>query len=318
MPLSERRVKILVADDSELSRRLLEVSLTKRGYEVMTAADGNQAWRLLEQEDGLSLAILDWMMPGIDGLDLCRRLRQQAREPYVYVILLTAKDRKEDIVDGLRAGADDYLKKPVDGDELEARLRTGRRIVDLQSELIAAREALRNRADHDALTGLWNRGAICEVLGRELSRARRCGAPLAVAIVDLDHFKSINDTHGHAAGDAVLREAGSRMSSSLRPYDSVGRYGGEEFLIVLPGCDVPFGLACAERLRASLAKEAIQIGDTQVPVTCSVGVAATGGGRETDAESILAAADQALYRAKADGRNRVCAALKDRPIGADG
>lgn len=309
-------MKILVADDSELSRRLLEASLTKRGYEVLTAADGDQAWSILERQGCPSLAILDWMMPGLDGLELCRRLRQQAREPYVYVILLTAKDRKEDILDGLQAGADDYIKKPVDGDELEARLRTGKRIVDLQGELIAAREALRNRADHDALTGLWNRGAILEVLGRELSRAHRCGASLAVALVDLDHFKRINDTHGHPAGDAVLREAGSRMSSSLRPYDAVGRYGGEEFLIVLPGCDVPFGLACAERLRKSLARDGIQVGDRLLPVTCSVGVAASAGDHESDAEALLSAADQALYRAKAEGRNRVCGAGQRTPVDA--
>jgi len=315
-PAGERRAKILVADDSELSRRLLEASLTKRGYEVLTAADGDQAWSILQRQASPSLAILDWMMPGLDGLELCRRLRQQAREPYVYVILLTAKDRKEDILDGLRAGADDYLKKPVDGDELEARLRAGKRIVDLQSELIAAREALRNRADHDALTGLWNRGAILEVLGRELARARRCGAPLAVALVDLDHFKAINDTHGHPAGDAVLREAASRMSSSVRPYDAVGRYGGEEFLIVLPGCDVPFGMAAAERLRNSLAKEGIQVGDRRLPVTCSIGIASSAGDPEPNAEALVTAADQALYRAKAEGRNRVCAAAQGRPVGA--
>jgi diguanylate cyclase (GGDEF)-like protein len=301
-------LKILLAEDSVLIRKILETSLTNWGYEVVPAEDGAQAWEILGREDAPRIALLDWMMPGLDGLEICRRVRAAGREPYTFIILLTGKDQQQDIVRGLAAGADDYLKKPFDPGELEARIRTGRRMVDLQMELIAAREALRDQATKDPLTGLPNRRTLVEALDRELERSRRVGAACAVVFVDLDHFKRVNDTHGHAAGDAVLRAAASALRATLRPYDAVGRFGGEEFVIVLPGCDAAGAPAAAERLRASIAGTAVPVGETTLRVTCSLGVAVGGAGAECDRDALLAAADAALYDAKKSGRDRVVVA----------
>jgi two-component system cell cycle response regulator len=304
-------MKILLAEDSGMIRLLLQRVLTNEGYEVVFAENGEQALAILESPESPPLALLDWMMPGLDGLEVCRRVRAAAREPYVYIILLTGKDLQEDLVRGLAAGADDYLTKPFDNAELQARIRAGRRIVDQQGELIAAREALREQATTDPLTAIANRGTLLEGLSRELDRSTRLGAPCAVLFVDLDHFKRVNDTHGHSGGDSVLRQAAAAMRSILRPYDLVGRYGGEEFVVVLPGCDAAGARMAAERVRASVAAMSVLVGGKNVPVTCSVGVAvaAAGGGRDRDA--LLAAADRALYQAKGAGRNRVVVADGD-------
>ena len=215
-------MKVLLAEDARFARHLLHGALVGWGYEVLLAEDGQQAWTVLQGPDAPSIALLDWMMPALDGVEVCRRVRQAGREPYTYIILLTGRDRQEDVVQGLAAGADDYLRKPFDNLELEARIRTGRRIVDLHSQLIAAREALREQATTDPLTGIANRRTILETLTRELERSRRSGTACSVVFVDLDHFKQVNDTHGHPAGDKVLQEAAARMRATLRPYDLVG------------------------------------------------------------------------------------------------
>ena len=217
-------MRVLIADDDPVSRRILQARLTEWGYEVVICPDGRQASAALQAPDAPRLAILDWMMPGRNGIDICRELRNLAQESYIFIILLTTKDRREDLLTALDAGADEYLTKPYDPAELKARLRSGQRILDLQAELIAARDALRIRATRDALTGLWNRGAIEEILGRELARARRERQPLSLAMADLDHFKQINDTYGHAAGDGVLREVTKRLQRVMRLYDSLGRF----------------------------------------------------------------------------------------------
>ena len=227
---------ILIADDDPVSRRLLQVSLGHAGYRVISAANGLEALQALDAVDYPRLCVLDWMMPELDGVDVCRKIREQAREPYVYVILLTSKAGQKEIVEGLESGADDYIVKPFDLHELKARLRSGRRILDLQQELVSARELLRTQATHDSLTGLLNRAAILDLLNKELSRSIRKKEPVATIMADLDHFKHINDTYGHQAGDAVLRQAASRMQSALREYDAMGRYGGEEFLVVSAQC----------------------------------------------------------------------------------
>jgi len=295
-------MRVLVAEDDTVSRHVLQALLEKWGYEVEVAHDGPAAWQTLQGENAPRLAILDWMMPGLDGVDICAELRKQAREPYTYVLLLTAKGQKQDIVAGLEAGADDYLTKPFDAHELRARLRSGCRIVQLQEQLVQARETLRVEATHDALTGLWNRAAMLETLQRELSRSQRDGAPVAVTMADLDHFKQVNDTYGHLVGDAVLREATRRMRSNSRTYDALGRLGGEEFLIVAPETDVTGALSQAERLRESVGQEPIDTFEGPVHVTVSLGVAVSGEIREADL--LLRAADEALYRAKSAGRNR--------------
>jgi diguanylate cyclase (GGDEF)-like protein len=267
---------VLIADDETVSRRLLARMLSTCGYEVLTASDGDEAWRILERPDAPRLAILDWMMPGMTGPQLCRKLRELNREPYTYVLLLTARTEKEDVVEGMEAGADDYVTKPFEAKELQVRLRAGRRILDLQTDLMKAREALREQATHDPLTGLWNRYALLGALDREHSRAGREGTPLAVIMADLDHFKHVNDTYGHLAGDAILREAAGRLQAAVRSYDLVGRYGGEEFLIVLPGTSGPNATQLAERLRAAIAAEPVGYGFCRISVTASFGVAATG------------------------------------------
>jgi diguanylate cyclase (GGDEF)-like protein len=237
------------------------------------------------------------MMPGLDGLELCRRVRESRSGVYVYIIMLTGKARKEDIVAGMQAGADDYLAKPFDIDELRVRVRAGERIVVLQ-------EALRVQATQDTLTGAMNRGAIFDMLKRELAQSSRSGAPVAVIMADLDHFKQINDTHGHPAGDAVLREAATRLKAVLRAYDALGRYGGEEFMLVLPSCTAEHAAEVAERARRAVADTPVISSGTLVPISASFGVAAGGGG-VLEMDDVIRAADDALYRAKRAGRNRV-------------
>jgi diguanylate cyclase (GGDEF)-like protein len=296
-------LKILVADDDPVTRTLLENHLRQWGHEVVAAEDGESAWQELIKDDPPKIAILDWMMPKRDGLDICTALRESEQDSYVYIIFLTSRSAKEDVVKGLDAGADDYIVKPFDYNELRTRVRAGARIVKLQDELRAALKVSEFRATHDSLTGLLNRPAILEVLGKELSRARRTQTPLSVVMADIDHFKQINDVYGHAAGDQVLRQAAQRITSSIRQYDHCGRYGGEEFLVVLPGCDRSSARDIAERLRHNVCKSDIPIEDKAVRVTLSLGLAEYRQGQDVDA--LIKEADAALYRAKQQGRNRV-------------
>jgi two-component system, cell cycle response regulator len=291
-------MRILIAEDDDVGRFQLEALLSKDGYEVVTAADGATAWQILEQHDAPPLVILDWVMPELNGLEVCRRIRESHRNGYVYVIMLTGKTRKDDIVSGMDAGADDYLSKPVHMEELRARLRAGRRILALE-------EALRIQATHDALTGVLNRGTIFELLQRELAKAARSAAAVGVILADLDHFKQINDRYGHPAGDAVLREAARRLKASMRAYDAVGRYGGEEFLLVLPGCALDAAIDVAQRARRAITAAPVSTGPHAVEVTASFGVATAETGRPLDLEAVIRVADEALYRAKARGRDRV-------------
>jgi diguanylate cyclase (GGDEF)-like protein len=298
-------VKVLVADDSIVSRHLLNATLSKWGYEVVIACDGDQAWNILQGLDAPNIAIIDWMMPGMTGLEVCRRVRQRNREPYTYIILLTSKSLKEDLIQGMESGADDYIVKPFDQHELNVRLRSGTRWIELQTELLAAREALRDQATKDSLTRLWNRSSILEILTGELARLDREPRPLGIVMLDLDHFKNINDTHGHHAGDIVLQEAAKRMRRSVRKYDSIGRYGGEEFLILLPGCDELTTFAQAERLRTYLADEKVILPATSIGLTASFGCTSAPPKGRISAEDLLKKADDALYLAKRRGRNRV-------------
>ena len=291
-------MRILIADDDEVSRCKLEALLSKWGYEVTSVEDGISAWEALQQENAPRLTILDWMMPGLDGSEICRQLRQSRKGAYVYVLLLTSRVGKEDIVAGMEAGADDYLGKPFDAQELKVRLRAGKRIVDLE-------EALRVQATHDALTGAWNHGAIIDMLEQELARAEREGISTGAVLVDLDHFKQVNDTYGHLTGDAVLKEAAQRMTRVLRRTDVLGRYGGEEFLVVLPGCAAPDAQALAERLRRCIACDPAATSMGKVSFTISLGVTTIGTGERMGVAAVLQRADEALYQAKREGRNRV-------------
>jgi diguanylate cyclase (GGDEF)-like protein len=297
--------KILVADDDPTTRMILCTTLAKLGYQVAVAGDGDQAWSMLQVPGALNLAILDWLMPGLSGPEICRKLRERKDGPYVYVILLTAMDKLNDLVHGIDAGADDYITKPFNSQELSARLRAGQRILDLQHQLLTAQKALEIRATHDGLTGLWNHAAIIERLVSELDRARRAMGRVGVILFDLDHFKLVNDTYGHRVGDLVLREAAQRIKAVLRPYDAVGRYGGEEFLTVAPDCDVRLAAEVAERVRAVLSATPVVTPAGQLSVTVSAGVSATTLENVAEASALIEAADRALYRAKELGRNRI-------------
>jgi two-component system cell cycle response regulator len=298
-------MRILIADDDPVSRRLLEGTLVRLGHTVVPVNDGNAALEGLLAPGGPRLAILDWMMPGLDGLTVCREVRRRA-DAYVYIVLLTARDRREDMVAALDAEVDDFLTKPLDSVELRARLRSGERVLDLQERLLETQAALRHQATHDHLTGLWNRRMILEELAAELARASREGQPLGIAIGDLDHFKAINDTHGHATGDAVLQTSAKRLQSVLRSYDAVGRLGGEEFLLLLPGCESSEACEVAERARLAIGSEPIPGPAGPIAVSMSLGVACRHAGDSGEAVSLIEAADAALYRAKARGRNMVC------------
>jgi diguanylate cyclase (GGDEF)-like protein len=306
-------MRVLAAEDNPVFQSMLRTMLTKWGYQPVIARSGTEAWRILESEDAPRLAVLDWMMPGLDGVEICRRVRGANREPYIYILLLTARTESQDLIEGMDAGADDYLTKPFNAHELRVRLHAGRRILDLQAELLKTREALRQQATHDGLTGLLNRNSILEALDDEISRSARSNQAVSVIMADLDRFKLVNDTHGHLAGDAVLREAARRLKTSARRYDSVGRYGGEEFLIVLPGCDASDAIAQAERMRDAIGATPFITPSQPLVVTASLGVACSS---RCPPEALVRQADDALYEAKAGGRNQVAAPFVESVRGA--
>lgn len=305
-----QKPQVLIADDDSLSRKILAAKLGKSGYDVRLATTGDEAWEILVSEDSPRLVVLDWMMPGKSGVQICELIRSKVTTRYVYVVLVTGKSQQDDIITGLQAGADDYLKKPYDFAELEARLRTGQRILDLEQRLIDAQNALHFQATHDGLTGLLNRNAVLDVLERELSRtARDQTSSVGIALIDLDHFKAINDSYGHTVGDLVLCESMVRGKEVLRPYDFLGRYGGEEFLAVLPGCSSEDAKSVAERIRARIASQPLVCDGRAIHISASLGVTCSADWpQNTEGLSLIRAADEALYRAKSAGRNRVEAA----------
>jgi two-component system cell cycle response regulator len=302
-------MRVLIADDNRDAVATFAALLKSWGFEPCVAYDGRTALARLREPDPPQLAILDWVMPGLTGIEICREIRADRNRSYTYFILVTGRGNRTEMVAGLSAGADEFLFKPVDPDELHARLLTGKRVLDLQDRLLATMGQLKVQATHDSLTGLWNRAAILEHLEREMARGQRHDQPLAVAMGDLDHFKAVNDTHGHAAGDQVLVQAAQRMRDALRPYDAIGRYGGEEFLLVLSNCDCGTARALAERLRTCIAVEPFSFLGTRIPVTISLGVASWDG--QATATDLVRQADDILYRAKRAGRNCVASAKHD-------
>jgi two-component system cell cycle response regulator len=295
-------MKILIADDEPVSLLYLEDALQEWGYEVIAVPDGQRAHEILHAKDAPMLAILDWMMPGMDGIDLCRIIRANAHanatDSYTYIIMLTSRRETEFMVEAMNAGADDFISKPFNVAELEVRVRAGRRICELEQEL-------RLRATHDALTGIYNRGAIMDILQKAVARHEREQTGLALLFADLDHFKRINDQHGHLAGDAVLREVTRRMAQALREYDAVGRYGGEELMLVLPACSEARARDIAERIRIAVCRDPVDTGSAMVATSVSIGVALLAAGGTASLSQMIQQADGALYRAKDGGRNRV-------------
>ncbi|HEY2467296.1 MAG TPA: diguanylate cyclase [Terracidiphilus sp.] len=296
-------MRVLIADDDVVSLRLLQRTLERAKYEVTAVTNGRRAMEVLCLPEGPRLAMLDWVMPEFDGPSVCRAVRKARGQRHVHLVLLTSKDSKQDVVRGLESGADDYLIKPFDPEELKARLRSGLRILQLEDKLLEAREEMRYKATHDSLTSLLNRGTIVELLSRELIRTQREKKCTIVVMADLDHFKAVNDTYGHPVGDEVLREVARRLLSSVRSYDFVGRYGGEEFLLVLNNCTASKALSRAEEIRNSVSRTMIPTSIGPLSITFSLGAAANPGEELKSVEEVLCRADRALYEAKAAGRN---------------
>jgi len=296
-------VKVLITEDDPVYNRLLEAFLGKWGYDTVVTRDGSEAWEALQKPEAPSLVISDWMMPRMDGLELCRRIRNMQRSGYRYFIILTAKGRKEDVVKGLEVGADDYLVKPFDPEELKYRVKIGERIINLEHRILQL-------ATTDALTGVLNRRAFIEKMEEEIRRSNRENTPLSLILVDIDYFKGINDRHGHQAGDLVLQSFTEQLSKSLRPYDFVGRYGGEEFVVCLPGLDELQARSVAERLRERAEEISLTLPNSlqSIQITASFGVASFRPGSGDRVNSLTGGADEALYKAKREGRNRVCVA----------
>ncbi len=269
---------ILLAEDDPVTRMLLARALKKAGFPVETVTDGAAALDMVISRY-FPILITDWEMPGMDGVELCRTVRNLQLDGYVYVLLLTSRDAKEHMIAGLEAGADDYLIKPIYEPELLARLNTGRRILALEHSLRIVNQQNLLLSITDALTGAFNRRHLMEQLPRELERCRRYGFPMSVVMCDIDHFKKVNDWHGHAAGDTALRQFASTLQENIRPAsDWVARYGGEEFLIVLPETAHAGGMIVANKIREAIAQRPFNLGGELIHMTASFGVASTGGG----------------------------------------
>lgn len=304
----ENDFTILVVDDDVVSRTVVEKHLQKAGFKVTTTANGQKALDFFDHQF-FPIVLTDWMMPGIDGPQLCRLIREKQTDGYVFIILITARDTKTDIVSGLESGADDYLTKPIHTAEMIARVKTGIRILRLEQSLKKANEEIRLLSITDSLTGCYNRGYLNEHFPYEINRARRYSQALSVVFADIDHFKTVNDTHGHQAGDEVLKVFARCILNEVRKKtDWVVRYGGEEFLIVLPETKNNRALSMAERLRQKVAETQIQVGEKTLSITASFGGACTvfqnkNKGNMT-MEQLINLADEQLYRSKMEGRNR--------------
>lgn len=296
-------MKVLIAEDDATSLNILQTILTKWGYEVEAVSDGVKALAVLLRKDAPKLAVLDWMMPGLDGVEVCRKVRALNNDNPPYLIILTSRDEKADIVEGLSAGANDYIAKPYDVGELKVRIEVGKRMIDLQCKLHCALEDLSKQAVTDALTSAPNRRGILERLDAEISRALQENTSLWVSILDIDRFKGVNDHHGHLVGDAVIKECIRRIQGVIRPYDAVGRLGGDEFLVIIPSTPTHKAPEVFEWIRTAIADEEVIIGGERLCITVSQGVVNCG--RHESEDEIIRKADEALYQVKESGRNKV-------------
>jgi len=297
-------MKVLVADDSPTTRFALKKSLVEWGYEVVEADNGEDAWRFLIKKDPPRIAVLDWMMPKVDGVEICRRLQEQEESPFVYTILLTAKSDPEDLVFGLENGAHNFQSKPYSPVELRSHISVGRRLVEADDKIKEYAARMELLATTDSLTGIFNRRHFLSRADQEFIRSRRYHRPLSVILIDVDHFKNVNDRYGHAMGDEALKALTTKCREIMRENDLFGRFGGEEFAVVLPENDGPAAMKAAERIRRQIEKFNIEFDEKQIHITVSIGVT-TLKPVDTGVESMINRADKALYRAKAAGRNCV-------------
>ena len=303
-----RSFPILLAEDDPISRRLFEKILAKEGFTVTSVPNGRQALDLFRRQF-FPIVLTDWQMPEMEGPELCRAIRGENSDRYVFIVMLTTKGAKDDIINGLEAGADDYLTKPAHHAELIARIKTGIRILELERSLKAAVDEIHLMSITDPLTGIYNRGYINERLPQEIRRSQRYGRNLSLLLCDIDHFKGVNDTYGHLAGDAVLATvAGCLIDTIRQQVDWAGRYGGEEFLVVLPETDYAGAMSLAERLRKNIQACPTVLDQGTIPITVSIGVTSLSPDKLQElvkAEVLLQEADRLLYAAKASGRNRI-------------
>jgi two-component system cell cycle response regulator len=299
-------MKVLVADDDPITRCVLEALMRKWGHQAVVAQDGHDALEALSMAAGPRMAILGRLSRSVNAPDICRQLRAtETGQDYAYVILLGTGHERAYLLEALEAGADDFVSKPFDARELRVRMRAGERVLHLNAELITAREELQVRATHDSLTTLWNRAAALEAFDRELNRAGRECTPVGLAIADIDNFKRVNDAFGHQSGDVILAETAWRLKSAIRMYDTLGRYGGEEFIGVFPGISETDLVAVAERMRLAVSEMPVEVGSHGIEVTVSIGLALGSVETSLDPHALIQAADEALYGAKRSGRNRV-------------
>ncbi|MBN1271264.1 MAG: diguanylate cyclase [Candidatus Aminicenantes bacterium] len=293
-------MKVLIAEDDIISKKILEKHIKEWGYEVFTTDNGKKGWNLINKHD-IQLAILDWMMPGMNGVDLCKKIRteyQKKMSRFIYIIMVTGRDLQEDIIAGISAGANDYMTKPFNLLELQVRLQNGRRIVELEENCLRL-------ATYDSLTNLWNRSKIFEFYEEELSCGQKQNQPTGIIMIDIDHFKNINDSYGHYTGDIVLKETARLLKQALRNYDKIGRYGGDELFIVLPKCDQEEIKVIGERLRSTISKCHFDIQTPPLKITISLGGVSSDVFPNASKEELIQACDRALYQAKKLGRNRL-------------
>jgi two-component system cell cycle response regulator len=298
------RFKVLVVDDSPIYRKLIEQSLPSENYHILFAKNGREALDVFGEQRP-AVVITDWSMPDISGLELCQHIRKDFPQHYTYLILITSNSNKEQVVEGLAAGADDYLTKPFHSGELAARVAVGRRIIELHGQIETKNKQLEELALRDPLTGLPNRRGIDLWVDSHFSAAARYGFQIWVVIADLDHFKMVNDTYGHEAGDTVLKKFSQLLKSNTRRSNLCGRLGGEEFLLILTHVDPERALVAIDRIRKHLELQEFRFGNARATVTASFGVKGFSGSQSPEFNVLLARADAALYVAKSKGRNRV-------------
>jgi len=296
-------MRALISTSNQGGQGFLKKILTEQGYEVIVAQEGEEAWDILRNPAAPRLVILDSGLTGIDGIELCRRIRKRESGDHVYLVVIGGRDGTETVADALEAGANDYLFKSDTVATMKARLLAGRRFLDLVKEIDSAQEVIRSQATYDLLTGLESRVTILDILRREIARAKREEDPVGVVMIGMDQFNVVNETYGRRVGDAVLCEAARRVSRAIRLYDTAGRYADVEFLVVAPGCEGEDVERVAERIRKELGENTIRAHGKTIAVTASLGIIATPPGKEDDEVAFLDAAEGALNRARHAGGN---------------